>query len=132
MIRGVRLLAVITGAYIVFWIAAEGELYRAVIMAFLVTALTIGLLTERYLGGRSFTVRKWIFSLAGMGAIAGVSIALLTLVFMAVKTGLHGHGPEFTRDQLEWVLMQIPIWGVAGLIGGLGLGLITAKRSGSG
>ena len=131
-IFGLRLLAIITGIYTVFWIAAEGELYRAVIMAFLVTALAAGLLTERYIGGRSFTVKKWVLALAGMGAIAGVCIAMLTLVFMAVKTGLHGHGPEFSQDQVEWVLVQIPIWGVSGLTAGLGLGLITARRSGSG
>ncbi len=107
--------------------ASEGELYRAVIMAFLITSLATGYLIQRYLAARTLSVRGWILALAGLGALFGASVALLTLVFMAVKTGLHNHGLEFTQDQVSWVIRQIPLWGVAGLIGGLGLGLVTAN-----
>jgi len=128
-IRGLRLLATITGIYGIVWIATEGELYRAVIMAFLATALALGSIIQRYLGGKIYTAKKWISAMSGLGLLFGVSTALLTLVFMIVKTGLHGHGPEFTQDQLVWIVGQIPLWGIAGLIGGLGLGLITSRRS---
>jgi len=123
----VKLLAVLTAVYGIVWIAMEGELSRAIIMAFLSTAWISGFLIQRFLGGRTLSATGWIVAFAGIGVLFGVSVALLTLVFMAVKSGLHGHGPEFTQEQIEGVLRQLPLWGIAGLLGGLGLGLITAK-----
>jgi hypothetical protein len=125
-----KLLAAIAAVYGIVWIAMEGELYRAIIMAILSTALVGGLLIQRFLGGRTVSARGWILASAGIGAFFGVSVALMTLLFMAVKTGLHGHGPEFAQDQLEWVIKQIPLWGIAGSLGGLGLGLVTARFNG--
>ena len=43
---------------------------------------------------------------------------------MAIKTGLHAHGPEFSGSELDWVLQQIPMWALVGLLGGLGLGFL--------
>jgi hypothetical protein len=48
---------------------------------------------------------------------------------MAVKTGLHAHGPEFTPAEINWVLQQTPIWTAAGLLAGLGLGQIVKGRN---
>lgn len=121
------MLALVAGIYGIIWMASEGELYRAVIMAFLITSLATGYLIQRYLATRTFSVRGWILALAGLGALFGATVAMLTLVFMAVKTGLHSHGPEFTQDQVSWVIGQIPLWGVVGFIGGLGFGLVTAN-----
>ena len=129
-IRRMKLLAAIAAVYGIAWIAMEGELYRAIIMAILFTALLGGLLIQRFLGGRTVSERDWILACAGIGTFFGVSIALMILLFMAVKTGLHGHGPEFTQDQIEWVLSQMLFWGAAGLLGGLGLGLITVRLYG--
>lgn len=121
------MLALVAGIYGIIWMATEGELYRAVIMAFLIISLAAGYLIQRYLAARTLSVRSWILALAGLGALFGASLAMLTLVFMAVKTGLHSHGLEFTQDQVSWVLSQIPLWGVAGFVGGLGLGLVTVN-----
>jgi hypothetical protein len=96
-------------------------------MAFLICSLALGIIIQRFLAARTLSARNWILALASIGALFGASVALLTLIFMAVKTGLHSHGPEFTQDQVSWVLRQIPLWGVVGLIGGLGLGLVTAN-----
>jgi hypothetical protein len=126
-IRGLRMLALVSGIYGIIWITSEGQLYRAVIMAFLITSLGTGYLIQRFLSGRVLPAKGWILTMAGLGALFGVSVAILTLVFMAVKTGLHSHGPEFTQEEVSWTIRQIPLWGVAGLVGGLGLGLISAS-----
>jgi NhaP-type Na+/H+ or K+/H+ antiporter len=55
--------------------------------------------------------------------------SLLTLVFMAIKTGLHAHGPEFTLQEIQWVSQQTPLWAAVGLLIGLGLGMLTARQS---
>jgi hypothetical protein len=43
---------------------------------------------------------------------------------MALKTGLHAHGHEFTRAEIAWVLGRTPLWALAGLFAGLGVGLL--------
>jgi hypothetical protein len=62
---------------------------------------------------------------AGLGLFIGLGSAFMTLILRAVKTGLHGHGPEFSQAEIEWVIGQIPLWTLAGLIAGLGLGLLS-------
>jgi hypothetical protein len=54
----------------------------------------------------------------------GLGCALLGLALMAIKTGLHGHGPEFTAAEIEWLVGQIPVWTAAGVPAGLGLGML--------
>ncbi len=58
------------------------------------------------------------------GLLFGLGSVFLTLFFMAMKTGLHAHGPEFTSFEINWVLQQAPIWAAAGVVAGLGLGLL--------
>ena len=126
--RTIKILAAITGIYGIYWIAAEGELYRAAIMGCLAAALPTAVLLQRLIKDRSLDGRGWILIFGGTGLLLGVACALLTLIAMVLKTGLHGHGPEFTQDQLTWVVSQMPVWGAAGLIGGLGLGVLGTWR----
>jgi hypothetical protein len=93
-----------------------------------VTAVSLIHLLQNKLGGQIVTLSKWLIATAVLGLLFGLGSGLLTLVFMAVKTGLHAHGPEFTIQQIRWVIQQIPLWTIAGLLAGLGLGLLTAKQ----
>lgn len=79
------------------------------------------------LAGRS-AVGAWLGVLvtAVSGGLFGVGSALLTFVFMAVKTGLHAHGPEFTQAEIVWVWDVAPLWTAVWLLVGLGIGLIWA------
>ena len=63
---------------------------------------------------------------AVFGLVLGAGSGLATLIFMAVKTGLHTHGPEFSQAEIEWVLGNLTLWTAVGLLVGLGLGLIWA------
>ena len=56
----------------------------------------------------------------------GLIFGALTLAFMAIKTGLHGHGPEFAPDEISWVISQMPLWAMFGFLVGGGLGALTA------
>ena len=62
---------------------------------------------------------------------AGLGFGLLTLLIMAVKTGLHGHGPEFSPAEISWVIDQIPLWSLVGLLAGLGVGIVAIGWGGS-
>ena len=46
------------------------------------------------------------------------------LLLMAVKTGLHAHGPEYSAAQLAAVVGQWPLWIGAGALAGAGVGLL--------
>jgi len=63
---------------------------------------------------------------AVFGGLLGVGSTLLSFLFIAVKTGLHAHGPEFTQAEIAWVWNAAPLWTAVWLLVGLGLGLIWA------
>ena len=60
-----------------------------------------------------------------VGTLSGVMAVGLTLIFMALKTGLHAHGPEFTPREINWLIQQLPLWSIIGLLLGIGTSLIT-------
>jgi hypothetical protein len=72
---------------------------------------------------------QWWGATAVTGLLFGLGSSLLTLVLMAVKTGLHAHGPEFTPNEINWILQQVPLWSAAGLLAGLGLGQLVKGRN---
>ncbi|HID54490.1 MAG TPA: hypothetical protein EYP41_20930 [Anaerolineae bacterium] len=127
---GLKWLTAVVGIYGIIWIGLEGELWRSVLLAVGVTAVSLLYLWQKYLGGRVLSAGKWLGLTAVSGLLFGLGSGLFILLFMAVKTGLHDHGPEFSLAELEWVARQIPLWTGAGILIGLGLGMIgLGKRS---
>jgi hypothetical protein len=63
------------------------------------------------------------------GLALGAGTVLTTLFLMAVKTGLHAHGPEFSAADINNVWQQLALWSLVGLLGGLGLGLLLIART---
>ncbi|MBK8904828.1 MAG: hypothetical protein IPM53_26850 [Anaerolineaceae bacterium] len=112
--------------YTAVWISLEGALVQVVIMGVATAVLLLGYGWQRWLGGKTVG-RGWaVLVTAVAGGLFGVGSVLLTFVFMAVKTGLHAHGPEFTQAEIGWVWNAAP-WGTAVcLLVGLGIGLIWA------
>ena len=128
-IPGLKAATILLGLYAAVWISLEGALSQVVVMGAAVTAVAAGHLLQKYLGGRRLPVGRWLAVTAAVGLSIGLGSGVLTLVFMAVKTGLHAHGPEFTPAEIAWVLHQIPLWTLAGLLAGLGLGFLSAAAS---
>ena len=114
--------------YAVVWMSLEGSLVRVVIMGVSTTAVALAHLTRRFWPGRALPRGAWLGGTAVLGLLFGLGSGLLTLLFMAVKTGLHAHGPEFTPQQIAWVWQQTSLWALAGLLAGLGLGMITVNE----
>jgi hypothetical protein len=119
-----RWIIIIWGVYMIAWATLEGGLWATVLAAVLTATLLLGHLFNRILGGRMLSTTVWLLIMVVFGALFGFGSALLTLIFMAIKTGLHAHGPEFSAMELNWVFQQMPLWTFAGLLGGLGFGLI--------
>jgi hypothetical protein len=131
-IPGLRAFTVLVALYAVAWISFEGALGRLLLLAAGISLLVAGHAVRRFLGGRTLSRRKWLLFSAGMGFLLALATGLLALLLAAVKTGLHAHGPEFSAEQLDWLLSRIPLWSVAGALAGLGLGLLAVNYRGEG
>lgn len=127
-LRRWRIVSLILGILLFLWLPVED------VNASLVTVFAIaicGLAAARFL----IPIRVWpgskhwlVYPLSGM--IAGAAITLITLLLMAFKSGLHGHGsPDFTPEQVISVLWLTPLWIAAGLLIGLGAGIWQRTRS---
>lgn len=112
----------------VAWIAPEGNLTLDVILAVTGAALVVLWWVGRWFGGRVLPLPGWVAMASLAGLAWGVGAGGLVLVLMSLKTGLHAHGPEYSRTEIAWVWSQIPVWMGAGLLVGLGLGLLTAAH----
>ena len=123
-IPGWRWLAAVVGLYGLIWIALEGALWQLILLAAGLSLLSVLYLLRRFLGGRYLSTRRWLLLCAALGGAAGPGCALLALALMVVKTGLHGHGPEFTLAEIQWLVGQIPLWAIAGSLAGLGLAML--------
>lgn len=126
---GLKLVLILLAVYTAVWITLEGALWQVVVMGVGVTAVSLGYGWQKWLGGRVVDGWRWWGVTAVTGLLFGLGSGLLSLIFMAVKTGLHAHGPEFTLAEINWVLQQIPIWTAAGLLAGLGWGLLTKSKT---
>lgn len=124
-IPGLRQLTIVWGIYAVIWIGLEGSMFRVILMGVSTAVLGIGHWIQRQWEKRPFSFIGWLGKTAVLGIVFGGGSAILTLFFMAMKTGLHAHGPEFTPAQLMWIVRQIPVWTISGGIAGLGLGFLT-------
>lgn len=125
-IPGFKLFTVLVSVYAVLWIALEGHLGRVILLGCAVSLWLLAVAVRRWLGGRWLSPALWVAVCGALGAITGFVSGMLTLLFMAVKTGLHAHGPEFSPVQIEWVIGQLPWWTSAGLLAGAGLAMIGA------
>lgn len=121
-----KLAAAIVSLYAVIWLALEGDVTRDILLASSLLALGIVYITTHRLGGRTLSAGRFIGWATGSGVALGCGLALLTLFLMALKTGLHAHGPEYTPQEVAWVWRQLPLWAGVGTLAGLGLGLLAA------
>ena len=106
------------------WMGLEGNLRWDLLLALALVLLALGHLATRYLGGRTMTAGRFAALAAAAGIAGGFGVVLLMLFLMILKTGIHAHGPEYTAQEITWVWAQLPIWGGAGGLVGLGLALL--------
>ena len=126
IIPGYKTFITLFTLYAVIWISLEGALWQVLTMGIGTTLLLAADLAQRYLGGKTFSVAGFVGITAVTGLLVGIASTGSTLAFMAIKTGLHNHGPEFTRAEISWVILQLPLWGIVGLLIGTAIGLIYA------
>ena len=122
--RYIKALTFLWGGFGLFWITVEGSLAWVTAMGISTTAVSLLHLLTR-LQGRIFQRIWWLLGTAVIGTISGTVAVGLTLTFMAVKTGLHAHGPEFFPWDINWLFQQPPLWTTIGLLLGISFGFFT-------
>ena len=110
--------------YAAVWISLEGELWRVVLMGVAATIVAAGFLWQKWLGGKVVGRGVGMLITAVSGLLIGSGSVVIVLIFMAVKSGLHAHGAEFSPAEIDWLFSQLPLWTAVGLLTGLGVGLI--------
>ncbi len=128
---GLRLLTILLAGYFALWISLEGDLTQTVILAVGSCVLAAAHLIQRWGRGRELSPGVWLLLMAGTGMGMGAAAVFVTLAFMAVKTGLHAHGPEFTPSEIAWVWNQLPLWTIIGTLTSLGLASLILGMKGS-
>jgi hypothetical protein len=123
--------AIFLGVAILIWMAFENNnvVWTVVFAGCILIVAVAGLFFHRQRAQRG----SWWW-LPAMGLAAGMALAPLAILFMAVKTGLHGHAaPDFTYEQILRVLQASPIWAASGLFIGAGIMILIliAKHSNS-
>ena len=119
--RWLRYYTFVLGAFLLLWLPFEDS--NDQLATALAAAISAGLAAHLVIRRNSFqtvSFRKYLL----LGGAAGLVVGPLTFLLMAIKTGLHGHtAPDFTSAQVIEVFLRMPIWGLGGLLIGLGIGL---------
>ncbi|MBI3361221.1 MAG: hypothetical protein HY023_08940 [Chloroflexi bacterium] len=131
--RWIALTALLYGLMFVVWLGYEDQSVG------LATALGAGgaalLVAHAVAGGwpgplNTATLRRLV-ALGVAGLIAGLLTTPFTVTLMLLKVSQHSHSsPDFRLDALIGTAARTPVWAVAGLAAGLGVGLIGAAFNG--
>ncbi|MCJ7659847.1 MAG: hypothetical protein MUO67_11915 [Anaerolineales bacterium] len=125
--RWMRLLALVLGITLLLWFPVEEISQLSVVLfAALISAwFALRALLPVQPGERYYLVRHLL-----VGALAGLAVAPLAFLLMALKTGLHSHSaPDFTFEQIQVLLFRTPLWVIVGLLLGLGGSLFHLART---
>jgi hypothetical protein len=124
IVPGLKIATLVVALFGAIWISLEGDIRWSLLMALMVLAVSVGYLVQRFLGGKKVSLPQGLAIAAAIGLGAGLIFTLLVMAFMVIKTGLHGHGPEFTKEEIEWVIDRVLLWAFSGLTTALGLTML--------
>ena len=107
------------GFLVLFWLPVEDQsILGPVLLAVAAAMAAIGLARQRY-----------PLRLPVAGLLGGLIVSPITLLWMAFKTSLHGHGaPDFTAQQILQVIQLAPLWTLAGGLLGWGWHMLAPKK----
>jgi len=113
------------GLVFMFWLPVEDQTAD---MAFGMSSAVCVWLASWY-AHRHPPRRRPLWGMVALGAVAGLAVCPLVAGLLLLKTGLHAHaGLELPAAVLRDVLTRTPIFGLSGLLIGLGVGLWQHKK----
>lgn len=129
ILRGAqRVLWALLGVGVFFWVGYEDRTIVFPVLLGSTLALVLALKASTRITPGASPARMWAFTLLGL--LAGTVMMPLAALSMLVKVSLHAHvPPEFSLAQVMAVLGRTPIWGGAGALAGLAVGLLEGKAA---
>lgn len=116
-----RLTGLLLGLTILIWLSIEdqSELLVLVFSGAICIWIASRLLLNPPQSDQQLILRHGI---VGIGA--GLLLAPLAILLMAIKSGIHGHGtPDFSVSQIQSVLSRSPYFILSGFLIALGIGI---------
>ena len=116
-----RLTALLLGFGVLIWLPVEDQSELGVLIASgaICTWIAARLLITTPQEDRQLILRHGL-----VGSGAGLILAPMAIILMAVKSGIHGHGtPDFSIDQIQSVLLRIAYFVLSGFLISLGVGI---------
>ena len=118
---GLRISGLLLGIAVMIWLPIEEHNVLGVVIISAVICIwaAFWVLVKPVKSDQRVILRH---SLVGTGA--GLAIAPVAILLMALKSGIHGHGtPDFTVAQMQQILYRTPFFALSGLLVGLGSGV---------
>ncbi|MBI4316483.1 MAG: hypothetical protein HY679_11160 [Chloroflexi bacterium] len=113
-----------------FWVGVEDTAVGPVTaLGAAAAVLAFGQAVRARWGSRPLSRAEWFILMSLGGAATGLGVAPATALLMAIKVSLHGHAyPDYSLQAVIGVFTRAPLWGVAGLLVGMGLALLGLAR----
>jgi hypothetical protein len=126
--RIMRACLLATGALVFLWLRIEeASALLAMLGGWGVTLAVVIWYGWKALSERSLTVRQWMPIAALTGAVTGLAAAIVSVLLMLLKNGLHAHlFPDFPFEMMRAVLGFIPWWMMGACLVAVGMGALWA------
>jgi hypothetical protein len=116
------------GIFAFVWLSAEDSVWLVSVLG-TILAILCTLHAIFRLKGKIFSARIWIPGVLGVTALTGAGASVATVLFMVIKTSLHGHiYPDYPFPLIAGIVERMPAWTLAGALIGVALALIIPLR----
>ncbi|MBZ0297305.1 MAG: hypothetical protein K8L99_32395 [Anaerolineae bacterium] len=124
--RWTRLLALGYGITLFLWISIEDQaVWPVTLFGLGLAALMTILGTLDKIGGRRIPVWQFVICVTLLGGLIGVGTGIATAGLMFFKNAIHAHlFVDFPPGLMLAILERAPVWGLAGILLGLSIGLV--------
>jgi hypothetical protein len=124
--RQLRWALILCGLAIWFWLGPEDDQSWPVALLGAVSSVMVGLWwLDGRVGGVRLPPTRALVLCTLAGAVIGTGSAVLAASLMILKNARHAHFfPDYPTGQVLAMLERAPVWGIAGALVGLALGLL--------
>lgn len=124
--RKLRWWILLYGVIVFLWLSPEDDHVLPVVLLGLSGSalLVVSWLIDKF-GGQLFATRETLFITIGAGGVIGGGTSAITAALMLFKNARHAHlFPDYPALMIGAILERAPIWGLAGALVGLSIGLV--------
>ncbi len=123
--RTLRWIVIALGIFIFVWLGREdSDVLGVTVLGCFASLLSITLWVNHHFGGQQFKLRTIQLALPLLGLAIGLGTSFITVALMTFKNVRHAHAfPDYPWKLIDEIIARAPIWGLAGVLFGVALGL---------